>query len=82
MGGRAGPVERAPVRRSNTMPPNLGNAGILGKAVVEERVPGLDSICVSFVLLSCIILLLFCLFGFTPPVAFHCCFILFLHLLL
>lgn len=43
MGGRAGPVERAPVRRSNTMPPNLGNAGILGRAVVEERVPGLDS---------------------------------------
>lgn len=39
-GGRAGPVERAPVRRSNTMPPNLGNAGILGRAVVEERVPG------------------------------------------
>uniref|UniRef100_A0A671K3S7 BTB/POZ domain-containing protein KCTD3 n=1 Tax=Sinocyclocheilus anshuiensis TaxID=1608454 RepID=A0A671K3S7_9TELE len=29
MGGRAGPAERAPVRRSNTMPPNLGNAGIL-----------------------------------------------------
>ncbi|XP_043120903.1 SH3KBP1-binding protein 1 isoform X1 [Puntigrus tetrazona] len=40
MGGRAGPVERAPVRRSNTMPPNLGNSGILGKAVIEERVPG------------------------------------------
>ncbi|CAM4576196.1 unnamed protein product [Leuciscus chuanchicus] len=40
MGGRSAPVERAPVRRSNTMPPNLGNAGILGKAVIEERVPG------------------------------------------
>ncbi|XP_031429830.1 SH3KBP1-binding protein 1 isoform X2 [Clupea harengus] len=37
MGGRSGPVERAPVRRSNTMPPNLGNAGILGKAAMEER---------------------------------------------
>uniref|UniRef100_A0A671K5Q8 BTB/POZ domain-containing protein KCTD3 n=1 Tax=Sinocyclocheilus anshuiensis TaxID=1608454 RepID=A0A671K5Q8_9TELE len=34
MGGRAGPVERAPVRRSNTMPPNLG------KAAIEERVTG------------------------------------------
>lgn len=44
MGGRAGPVERAPVRRSNTMPPNLGNAGILGRAVIEERVPGLPSL--------------------------------------
>lgn len=44
MGGRSGPVERAPVRRSNTMPPNLGNAGILGRAVVEERVPGLNSL--------------------------------------
>lgn len=41
MGGRAGPVERAPVRRSNTMPPNLGNAGILGKAAIEERMTGL-----------------------------------------
>lgn len=40
MGGRSGPVERAPVRRSNTMPPNLGNAGILGKAAMEERVLG------------------------------------------
>ncbi|KAI2653836.1 SH3KBP1-binding protein 1 [Labeo rohita] len=40
MGGRAGPVERAPVRRSNTMPPNLGNAGILGKAAIEEKVTG------------------------------------------
>lgn len=42
MGGRAGPVERAPVRRSNTMPPNLGNAGILGKAAIEEKVTGLS----------------------------------------
>lgn len=33
-------MERAPVRRSNTMPPNLGNSGILGRASVEERVPG------------------------------------------
>lgn len=40
MGGRAGPVERAPVRRSNTMPPNLGTAGILGRASVEERICG------------------------------------------
>lgn len=42
MGSRSAPVERAPVRRSNTMPPNLGNAGILGKAVIEERVPGVQ----------------------------------------
>ncbi|XP_037318388.2 SH3KBP1-binding protein 1 [Pungitius pungitius] len=40
MAGRVGPVERAPVRRSNTMPPNLGNAGILGRASTEERTPG------------------------------------------
>lgn len=40
MGGRALPMERAPVRRSNTMPPNLGNAGILGKATMEERISG------------------------------------------
>ncbi|KAG5269614.1 hypothetical protein AALO_G00204020 [Alosa alosa] len=44
MGGRSGPVERAPVRRSNTMPPNLGNAGILGKAAMEERVIGSGSV--------------------------------------
>ncbi|KAM6933949.1 SH3KBP1-binding protein 1 [Xenentodon cancila] len=37
MAGRVGSVERAPVRRSNTMPPNLGNSGILGRAVGEER---------------------------------------------
>ncbi len=48
MGGRAGPVERAPVRRSNTMPPNLGNAGILGKAAIEERVTGLSVSIVPF----------------------------------
>ncbi|XP_067316954.1 SH3KBP1-binding protein 1 isoform X2 [Anolis sagrei] len=30
------PVERALVRRSNTMPPNLGNAGLLGR-LLEER---------------------------------------------
>uniref|UniRef100_A0A8B9KVQ7 SH3KBP1 binding protein 1 n=1 Tax=Astyanax mexicanus TaxID=7994 RepID=A0A8B9KVQ7_ASTMX len=40
MGGRSAQLERAPVRRSNTMPPNLGNSGILGKAVTEERVTG------------------------------------------
>uniref|UniRef100_A0A7N5ZY21 BTB/POZ domain-containing protein KCTD3 n=1 Tax=Anabas testudineus TaxID=64144 RepID=A0A7N5ZY21_ANATE len=32
MAGRVVPVERAPVRRSNTMPPNLGNSGILGQS--------------------------------------------------
>lgn len=37
MGGRVMPAERAPVRRSNTMPPNLGNSGILGRAIMEER---------------------------------------------
>ncbi|XP_066437300.1 SH3KBP1-binding protein 1 [Eleutherodactylus coqui] len=31
--------ERAPVRRSNTMPPNLGGAGILGR-LLEERTFG------------------------------------------
>ncbi|KAM9733181.1 SH3KBP1-binding protein 1 isoform 1-T2 [Menidia menidia] len=35
MAGRA-----APVRRSNTMPPNLGQAGILGRAGMEDRGPG------------------------------------------
>ncbi|KAJ8257073.1 hypothetical protein COCON_G00192250 [Conger conger] len=40
MSGRSGPAERVPVRRSNTMPPNLGNAGILGKVLVEERPSG------------------------------------------
>ncbi|XP_026870262.2 SH3KBP1-binding protein 1 isoform X3 [Electrophorus electricus] len=43
MGGRGGMLERAPVRRSNTMPPNLGTSGILAKAVPEERVPGQGS---------------------------------------
>ncbi|XP_026870261.2 SH3KBP1-binding protein 1 isoform X2 [Electrophorus electricus] len=43
MGGRGGMLERAPVRRSNTMPPNLGTSGILAKAVPEERVPGITS---------------------------------------
>lgn len=37
MAGRAGPVERAPVRRSNTMPPNLGNSGMLGRNAAEDR---------------------------------------------
>lgn len=37
MAGRVVPVERAPVRRSNTMPPNLGNSGILGRTSGEER---------------------------------------------
>ncbi|KAJ6663618.1 hypothetical protein lerEdw1_009697 [Lerista edwardsae] len=33
--------ERALVRRSNTMPPNLGNAGLLGRMLLlEERGPG------------------------------------------
>ncbi|XP_038549154.1 SH3KBP1-binding protein 1 [Micropterus salmoides] len=40
MAGRVVPAERAPVRRSNTMPPNLGNSGILGRASTEERTPG------------------------------------------
>ncbi|KAI3354445.1 hypothetical protein L3Q82_018512, partial [Scortum barcoo] len=40
MAGRVIPAERAPVRRSNTMPPNLGNSGILGRASTEERTPG------------------------------------------
>ncbi|KAM3911823.1 SH3KBP1-binding protein 1 [Leptodactylus fuscus] len=33
---RSAANERAPVRRSNTMPPNLGGAGILGR-LLEER---------------------------------------------
>ncbi|KAM6959297.1 SH3KBP1-binding protein 1 [Aplochiton taeniatus] len=37
MGARAPPVERAPVRRSHTMPPNLGNAGMLGRAGMDDR---------------------------------------------
>ncbi|KAK5868194.1 hypothetical protein PBY51_009230 [Eleginops maclovinus] len=40
MAGRVAPAERAPVRRSNTMPPNLGNSGILGRTSTEERTPG------------------------------------------
>ncbi|CAJ1066255.1 SH3KBP1-binding protein 1 [Xyrichtys novacula] len=40
MAGRVMSAERAPVRRSNTMPPNLGNSGILGRASTEERTPG------------------------------------------
>ncbi|XP_025889048.1 SH3KBP1-binding protein 1-like, partial [Nothoprocta perdicaria] len=36
---RAAGAERAPVRRSNTMPPNLGNAGLLGR-LLEERAAG------------------------------------------
>lgn len=36
VGSRGGGSERAPVRRSNTMPPNLGGAGILGR-LLEER---------------------------------------------
>ncbi|XP_033979632.1 LOW QUALITY PROTEIN: SH3KBP1-binding protein 1 [Trematomus bernacchii] len=40
MAGRVAPAERAPVRRSNTMPPNLGNSGILGRVSTEERTPG------------------------------------------
>ncbi|XP_005737533.1 SH3KBP1-binding protein 1 isoform X1 [Pundamilia nyererei] len=40
MAGRVVPVERAPVRRSNTMPPNLGNSGILGRGMNEDRTSG------------------------------------------
>lgn len=29
----------APVRRSNTMPPNLGNAGLLGRMLDEKTPP-------------------------------------------
>lgn len=29
----------APVRRSNTMPPNLGNAGLLGRMLDEKAPP-------------------------------------------
>lgn len=36
---RTGPSERPQVRRSNTMPPNLGNAGILGR-LLEEKTLG------------------------------------------
>ncbi|XP_047450631.1 SH3KBP1-binding protein 1 [Mugil cephalus] len=39
MAGRPLPGERAPVRRSNTMPPNLGNSGMLGR-MMEERPSG------------------------------------------
>ncbi|TSR87314.1 SH3KBP1-binding protein 1 [Bagarius yarrelli] len=39
MAGRAVPLERATVRRSNTMPPNLGNTGMLAKAA-EEKMSG------------------------------------------
>ncbi|XP_058490386.1 SH3KBP1-binding protein 1 [Solea solea] len=39
MGGRVMPAERVPVRRSNTMPPNLGNSGIQGRMATEERLP-------------------------------------------
>lgn len=40
MAGRVLPAERAPVRRSNTMPPNLGHSGILSRVSAEERTPG------------------------------------------
>ncbi|XP_067874906.1 SH3KBP1-binding protein 1 [Heterodontus francisci] len=36
VGSRQEATDRIPVRRSNTMPPNLGNAGILGK-LLEQR---------------------------------------------
>ncbi|GCC35860.1 hypothetical protein chiPu_0014348 [Chiloscyllium punctatum] len=36
VGSRQEAADRVPVRRSNTMPPNLGNAGILGK-LLEQR---------------------------------------------
>ncbi|MEE6491229.1 hypothetical protein FKM82_016135 [Ascaphus truei] len=37
---RSGASERAPVRRSNTMPPNLGGAGILGRLLEERGIGG------------------------------------------
>ncbi|XP_037534272.1 SH3KBP1-binding protein 1 [Nematolebias whitei] len=37
MAGRGVQMERAPVRRSNTMPPNLGTSGFLGRTGAEER---------------------------------------------
>ncbi|XP_048474238.1 SH3KBP1-binding protein 1 isoform X4 [Rhincodon typus] len=40
VGSRQEAADRVPVRRSNTMPPNLGNAGILGK-LLEQRGNGL-----------------------------------------
>ncbi|MCJ8733472.1 hypothetical protein PDJAM_G00223880 [Pangasius djambal] len=44
MAGRAVPLERATVRRSNTMPPNLGNSGILAKTTAtEEKMSGQGS---------------------------------------
>ncbi|KAF3848211.1 hypothetical protein F7725_021239 [Dissostichus mawsoni] len=42
MAGRAAPAERAPVRRSNTMPPNLGNSGILGRVSTRRGRPELS----------------------------------------
>ncbi|XP_077466683.1 SH3KBP1-binding protein 1 isoform X2 [Stigmatopora argus] len=38
--GRLAPGERAPVRRSNTMPPNLGNSGMLTRG--DERASSAD----------------------------------------
>ncbi|XP_075993796.1 SH3KBP1-binding protein 1 [Genypterus blacodes] len=38
MANRTAALERVPVRRSNTMPPNLGNSGILSRA--DERMSG------------------------------------------
>lgn len=44
MAGRAVPLERATVRRSNTMPPNLGNTGMLAKiSATEEKISGQGS---------------------------------------
>uniref|UniRef100_A0A3B3RRP2 BTB/POZ domain-containing protein KCTD3 n=1 Tax=Paramormyrops kingsleyae TaxID=1676925 RepID=A0A3B3RRP2_9TELE len=40
MGGRPSAMDRTPVRRSNTMPPNLGHAGLLGRVLAEERTCG------------------------------------------
>ncbi|XP_038641980.1 SH3KBP1-binding protein 1 isoform X1 [Scyliorhinus canicula] len=42
VGTRQEATDRVPVRRSNTMPPNLGNAGILGK-LLEQRGNGLTA---------------------------------------
>ncbi|XP_051900121.1 SH3KBP1-binding protein 1 [Pristis pectinata] len=42
VGPRLEGTDRVPVRRSNTMPPNLGNAGIVGK-LLEQRGSGSPS---------------------------------------
>ncbi|RVE65328.1 hypothetical protein OJAV_G00135110 [Oryzias javanicus] len=51
MAGRAVAAERAPVRRSNTMPPNLGASGILRSC--EERAPSGGSADAGMVRIIC-----------------------------